>query len=152
MTRQTDAPFDLQRFVEAQATCYRQVVEELDRGRKESHWSWFVFPQPAGLGSSGMAVRYGIASLEEAAAYLAHPVLGPRLRECVGAMNRHEAASAERILGRIDALKFRSCLTLFLQVPDPPPAFRQALDKFFGGEPDAMTLSLLAGRNKEGRP
>lgn len=152
MTRRTDDPFDLQRFVDAQETCYSHVVAELTRGRKETHWSWFIFPQFAGLGSSAMAARYAIASLEEAEAYLAHPVLGPRLRECVLAVSRHQGVSAESILGHIDALKLRSCLTLFLRTRDPDPAFRDALEEFFGGKPDAMTLSLLAGRNKDGRP
>lgn len=147
-----DDPFDLQRFVDAQAACYGRVVAELTRGRKESHWSWFIFPQLAGLGSSAMAARYAISSLAEASAYLDHPILGARLRECVSAMNRHEGTGAEDILGHVDALKFRSCLTLFLEISEPDPAFRKALEQFFGGEPDAMTLSLLGARRKESRP
>ncbi len=146
-----DDPFDLQRFVDAQAACYGRVVAELTRGRKESHWSWFVFPQLAGLGSSAMAARYAIRSLAEASAYLNHPILGARLRECVSAMNRHEGTGAEDILGHVDALKFRSCLTLFLQLADPEPEFRQALERFFHGEPDPATLSLLGTAGKEDR-
>ena len=100
----TDDPFDLQRFVDAQAPVYDRVVEELKRGRKESHWMWFIFPQAAGLGRSAMSERYAIRSAEEARAYLAHPVLGPRLRECTALVE---------IFGEVDAMKFGSCVKLF---------------------------------------
>ncbi|HET7793863.1 MAG TPA: DUF1810 domain-containing protein [Rhizobacter sp.] len=134
---------DLDRFVEAQAANYDDALAELCAGRKRTHWSWYVLPQLRGLGSSAMAVRYGIASLAEARAYLAHPLLGPRLRACVAAMNAHSGLSAEQILGQIDALKFRSCVTLFAQADATEPLFSQALATYFGGQPDPATLALL---------
>ena len=135
--------FDLQRFVAAQEDIYAQALAELKAGRKQSHWMWFVFPQLAGLGTSPMAVRYALKSADEARAYLAHPVLGPRLREGVAALLAHRGAHPEAILGGIDALKFRSSLTLFEAVADDPALFAEALDAFYAGERDARTLELL---------
>jgi len=114
MTASADDPFDLQRFVEAQAPVYERVVAELTRGRKESHWMWFIFPQRAGLGHSAMAVRYAIGSDDEGRAYLAHPVLGPRLQECTRLVGLALATrELEAIFGPVDAMKFRSCMELF---------------------------------------
>ena len=135
--------FDLGRFVTAQQDIYARALAELKAGHKQSHWMWFVFPQLAGLGSSPMAIRYAIRSAEEAGAYLAHPVLGARLRESVAAMLAHKDARPEAILGGIDALKFRSSLTLFEAVADDPSPFAAALDTFYDGERDRRTLELL---------
>jgi len=137
-------PFSLSRFLEAQDATYQQALDELRAGHKRSHWSWYIFPQVAGLGSSRMSVVYAITSLEEATAYIAHPVLGFRLRECVAAMNRHAGTSAEEILGAVDAQKFRSCLTLFAQAGSSEAVFRDGLDKHFNGQQDATTLAILA--------
>jgi uncharacterized protein (DUF1810 family) len=136
-------PFDLQRFIHAQAPVYRQVTAELSRGRKQSHWMWFVFPQLAGLGQSPMAQRFAVASREEAAAYLEHPTLGPRLRECTALVNAVEGKTVREILGSPDDLKFRSSMTLFNAVASYPE-FSAALDKYYRGEPDQKTLQLLA--------
>lgn len=138
-------PFDLDRFVEAQAKDYARALAELRAGRKRTHWMWYVLPQLRGLGSSSMARLYGIGSAQEAAAYLAHPVLGPRLRECVAAMNALDGRSAVEVLGEIDAAKFRSCLTLFGSVDPGDAVWRDALDAFFAGVPDARTLAILDG-------
>ena len=135
-------PHDLQRFVTAQATVIDDVRVELRAGRKRSHWMWFVFPQLRGLGLSATAQYYGIASLDEARAYLAHPVLGERLRECVGLMLQVPEADAHAILGSPDDLKFRSCLTLFALAAPEEPLFKQALERFYAGEPDPRTLAL----------
>lgn len=137
-------PFDLERFLKAQETTYQQAFEELRAGRKESHWIWFILPQIMGLGSSSMSVHFAIRSLSEAEAYLAHPILGSRLRECVAIINTHSGLSASQILGDIDALKFRSCLTLFSQLNCSEPVFDEALNKFFSGKPDPATLAILA--------
>ena len=139
-------PHDLARFLAAQEADHAQALAELRAGRKRTHWIWYVLPQLRGLGASGMSVRYGIGSLAEARAYLAHPVLGARLRECVAALNAHEGRSAEDILGAIDALKFRSSATLFAQAAGPDSVFQQALDRYFRGQPDPATLSLLAAQ------
>ncbi|MDO9352638.1 MAG: DUF1810 domain-containing protein [Solirubrobacteraceae bacterium] len=135
---------DLQRFVEAQGAggTYEQALTELRVGRKQSHWMWFVFPQVAGLGRSAMAQRYAIASLDEARAYLAHPVLGPRLQESTAALLEADG-SAEAILGSTDAMKLRSSMTLFAAAAPDQPLFTDALDRFFGGEADAATTSQL---------
>lgn len=152
----------LQRFVEAQDSggTYERALAELRAGRKASHWMWFVFPQLAGLGRSEMSRRYAIASLDEARAYLEHPVLGPRLVECAEALLTHEDKSAEEILGEIDATKLRSSTTLFARaaplarprktgiVPlncglGDPQVFRRVLERYFEGEPDAATERLL---------
>jgi len=138
-------PFDLDRFVEAQEKDYARALAELRAGRKRTHWMWYVLPQLRGLGSSSMARLYGIGSAQEAAAYLAHPVLGPRLRECVAAMNALDGRSAVEVLGEIDAAKFRSCLTLFGSVDPGDAVWRDALDAFFAGVPDARTLAILDG-------
>jgi len=143
MPRNQD-PYNLHRFVEAQASNYDEALAELRAGNKQTHWSWYVFPQIRGLGSSPMSVRYAISSKPEASAYLEHSVLGPRLRECVEAMNAHQGASASRILGDIDAQKFRSCLTLFAQAAPSERIFSDALNKYFGGKLDAATLAILA--------
>ena len=135
-------PHALERFVAAQAPVIETVRDELRAGRKRSHWMWFVFPQLKGLGSSSMAQRYGIASLAEARAYLAHPVLGPRLRECCALMLAVPERSAHEILGPTDDLKFRSCLTLFSRAAPDEPVFRQALQRFYGCKPDPRTLAL----------
>jgi uncharacterized protein (DUF1810 family) len=142
-----DDRFDLQRFVTAQDSVYDAALGELRAGRKRSHWMWFVFPQIAGLGSSPTAQHYAIGSLEEAHAYLAHPVLGRRLVECVEAVNAVRGRSAGDIFGYPDELKFRSSLTLFMlaAAPDAKAPFRSALDKYFGGEGDAFTLDKLGG-------
>jgi len=135
---------DLERFVTAQEGPYAEALGELRRGRKESHWMWFVFPQIAGLGSSPMARRYAIASAEGARAYLAHPLLGPRLRQCVEAVLGHRGRSAEAIFGPVDAIKLRSSLTLFEAVADAPELFAETIDAFHDGERDEATLGLLS--------
>lgn len=139
-------PYNLQRFVDAQHGTYRTALAELRSGAKHSHWMWFVFPQLAGLGRSPTAQYYGIVSFDEARGYLAHPVLGPRLRECVEAILPWAGRrSVERIFGSIDALKLRSSLTLF-DVVEPGDVFAEALDSFFRGERDERTLALLNGQ------
>lgn len=138
-----DDPHNLQRFVAAQAPVYGQVCSELREGRKKSHWMWFIFPQIKGLGRSKMADRFAIADLEEAAAYLEHPILGPRLRECTRLVNLVEGRSIDRILGYPDDLKFRSSMTLFAQAASDNEVFNEALSKYFGGEPDHLTLEQL---------
>jgi uncharacterized protein (DUF1810 family) len=135
-------PFDLQRFVDAQAGAWPAALAELKAGRKRTHWMWFVFPQLKGLGMSPTAQHYGVAGLEEARAYLAHPVLGPRYRAAVAALNGVEGRTAHQIFGSPDDLKLRSSLTLFAQAADDP-AFREALDRYYRGEPDPATLRLL---------
>ena len=140
-----DAPMglDLDRFVRAQAPVYDEVLAELRQGRKTSHWMWFVFPQVAGLGRSEAARYYAIGSLDEARAYLAHPVLGPRLRECGALLLAVEGHTAESILGSIDALKLRSSMTLFLRAAPAEPAFPAVLDRYYGGAADEATDALL---------
>ena len=133
----------LQRFVEAQERVYPQALAELKAGRKRSHWMWFVFPQIAGLGSSPIAQRYAIASLDEARAYLAHPVLGPRLRESARAVLEVDGRSASDILGYPDDLKLRSSMTLFAEVAADPAPFTAVLTRFYG-TPDERTRALLA--------
>ena len=133
----------LERFVEAQDRVYAAVKEELAAGNKTSHWMWFVFPQLKALGYSEKAKFFGLVDLAEAEAYLAHPVLGPRLIACCAEMRRHEAVGAEFVLGAVDAKKFRSCLTLFSRVPGAPPIFEELLRSFYGGEPDLATERLL---------
>jgi uncharacterized protein (DUF1810 family) len=143
MPTQPDDPFNLRRFLEAQDINYSQALAEMRAGRKQSHWSWYVLPQIRGLGSSAMSVRYALSGLAEAAAYLDHPVLGARLRECVAAMNAHRGTSAEAILGDIDARKFQSCLTLFARVAPAGSPFHAGLDIFFSGAEDPATLARL---------
>lgn len=141
-----DDPFDLERFVTAQDWVIESVRDELRRGRKTSHWMWFVFPQIAGLGLSARSQRYAISSSEEAAAYLAHPVLGPRLIECVSLVLAVEGRSAHDIFGSPDDQKLHSSLTLFAEVSQDD-IFRLALDKFFDGRPDRKTLDILTAQN-----
>jgi uncharacterized protein (DUF1810 family) len=136
-------PYNLRRFADAQDPVFERVRQELESGRKTSHWMWFVFPQLAGLGHSSMARLYAISSKEEAEAYLRHPILGARLRECAQWVNRVEGRSIEQILGPPDDLKFRSCMTLFARVDPGEPVFQEALRKYFGGEPDPLTLDRL---------
>jgi uncharacterized protein (DUF1810 family) len=138
-----DDPFDLQRFVEVQAAVYERVRAELKNGRKQSHWMWFIFPQIAGLGHSAMAQRYAISSLDEAKAYLANPVLGPRLRECTRLVLQVVGKSALQILGSPDDMKFRSCMTLFARAAPEEALFRTALKKYFDGAEDSQTLTRL---------
>jgi uncharacterized protein (DUF1810 family) len=134
---------DLQRFVSAQDEVYSAVQAELGAGHKRSHWMWFIFPQIAGLGFSPMAQRYAIASLDEASAYLAHPVLGERLRECTRLVLAVQDRSINAILGSPDDLKFHSCMTLFARAAPDEPLFKDALRKYFGGAPDTATLARL---------
>lgn len=135
---------DLQRFVDAQAGVYPTALGELRAGRKASHWMWFVFPQVEGLGRSPTARFYALAGLDEARAYLAHPVLGPRLRECVAAILALPGDDAHAVFGSPDDLKLRSCLTLFAAAAPDEPAFRAALAKYFAGADDPLTLTRLA--------
>jgi uncharacterized protein (DUF1810 family) len=137
-------PFDLQRFLDAQAPVYAQVLRELRAGHKQSHWIWFIFPQLAGLGSSAMARRYAIASLAEARAYMGHPVLRERLIECVGLVNAVAGRSITEILGPPDDMKFRSSMTLFREAEPDATIFQEALDKYFAGAGDPMTLAKLS--------
>jgi uncharacterized protein (DUF1810 family) len=134
-------PFDLERFVAAQDAGgrYARAVAELRRGRKESHWMWFVFPQIAGLGQSPTARHYAISSLDEARAYLAHPVLGPRLTECASLAAGISGRTAEQVFGGIDAVKLRSSMTLFRHAAPSEQVFRDVLDQYFGGQADPAT-------------
>jgi uncharacterized protein (DUF1810 family) len=134
----------LERFVDAQRPVYQHVLAELRSGRKVSHWMWFVFPQIAGLGSSPMSQRYAIGSLAEARAYLAHPVLGARLRECAGLLLDTQGQSADAILGHIDALKLRSSMTLFHRAAPGERLFVEVLERFHRGIPDPATDAILA--------
>lgn len=144
-------PYALQRFVDAQAGVYEQVRSELRAGRKSGHWMWFIFPQIRGLGHSRMAEMFAIGSIEEAAGYLGHPVLGPRLRECTRLMIQAQEDALEEILGIPDNLKFRSSMTLFAQAATDNEIFVEALKIYCNGEPDRSTLSLLQDCNpKEG--
>lgn len=135
--------YDLQRFVSAQAPIYKQVVAELESGRKRTHWMWFIFPQIRGLGQSELSRRFAISSIEEAAAYLQHPILGPRLTECTVLVNKLWGHTAYEIFGNPDCMKFHSCMTLFDQVAGNISVFRDALETFFGGLKDEDTISLL---------
>ena len=139
-----DDPYDMRRFVDAQEPVLDRVRAELGRGRKTSHWMWFVFPQVAGLGSSSTARHYAISGLDEARAYLAHPVLGPRLRECAElAAAAAPGRSAADVFGYPDDLKLRSSMTLFARAAPDEPVFAAVLDRYFDGEPDPRTLELL---------
>ena len=141
-----DDPHNLERFVEAQAPVFETVLDELRSGRKRSHWMWFVFPQLRGLGRTPTADYYGIASRDEASAYLEHEVLGPRLRQCAQLVSQSGAVSAEALMGQVDALKLWSSATLFAEVADDDRDFVAVLEKFYGGERDAKTQAMLAGR------
>ncbi|MHB0767494.1 DUF1810 domain-containing protein [Bradyrhizobium sp. 5.13L] len=136
-------PFDLERFVQAQDPVYRDVQDELARGRKQTHWMWFIFPQVAGLGFSAMSQRYALRSRAEAEAYLAHPILGERLIDCTGLVLAVEGRTINAILGAPDDVKFRSSMTLFGAVSDEP-VFDRAIARYFAGVPDAATLQILA--------
>jgi len=136
-------PSDLRRFVDAQEGCYAQVRGELAAGRKSTHWMWFIFPQLRGLGHSSTSWHFGIGSLNEARAYLEHPVLGARLRECTRLLLEVQGRSIRDILGSPDDLKLRSCLTLFARASDGEALFERALQTYYHGEPDERTLELL---------
>ena len=134
----------LQRFVDAQQPVYAAVLSELRAGRKRSHWMWFIFPQVAGLGHSATSKTFAVSSLTEAAAYLAHPTLGPRLRECAALVAGIDGRSVDEIFGHPDDLKFHSSMTLFARAAPGEPIFAACLQKYFGGEPDPQTLALLS--------
>ena len=136
-------PFNLQRFVEAQDAVYVGVVAELSAGSKQSHWMWFIFPQIAGLGTSPMAAKYAVSSLEEAKAYLAHPVLSARLEECAELALVVEGRTAREIFGTIDEMKFRSSMTLFAEAAPEGSIFEQCLEKYFKGAPDPATRARI---------
>jgi uncharacterized protein (DUF1810 family) len=138
-----DTDYNLQRFVDAQAPVYDKVLDELRAGRKRSHWMWFIFPQVAGLGRSDMAQRYAISSTDEAAAYLAHPVLGPRLRESAQLVADIDDTPIEQIFGSPDDRKFQSSMTLFADVAPDEAVFQANLDKYFDGRADPATLERL---------
>ena len=138
-----DNQFDLDRFVQAQDPVYAAVLTELRAGHKRTHWMWFVFPQIAGLGQSEMARRYAIRSSDEAAAYLAHPVLGPRLRECARLVSLHRGMEVREIFDSPDDLKFHSSMTLFNDIAPDEAVFQTCLDQFFDGRPDPETLARL---------
>ncbi|MGC2202350.1 MAG: DUF1810 domain-containing protein [Stellaceae bacterium] len=136
-------PYNLQRFIDAQNSVFDQVCSELRDGKKRSHWMWFIFPQIKGLGYSQLAQKFAISSRGEAAAYLEHPVLGPRLRECTELVNLIEGRPIEQIFGDPDDLKFRSCMTLFAQDTSDNEVFVRALQKYFADRPDPSTLQRL---------
>ncbi|HEY0206518.1 MAG TPA: DUF1810 domain-containing protein [Acetobacteraceae bacterium] len=138
--------YDLDRFVQAQEPVMAQVLAEMAAGRKRTHWMWFVFPQLAGLGHSAMARRYALGSLDEARAYLAHPVLGLRLVQCPGLVNGVEGRTINAIFGSPDDLKFHSCVTLFALVAPNEQVFGKALAKYFGGVLDLLTIQTIADR------
>ncbi len=135
--------YDLQRFVDAQAHTYDQALADLRAGQKRTHWMWFVFPQIAGLGRSGMAQRFAISGLEEARAYLSHPTLGRRLVECARALTGLDTDDPERVLGSVDAQKLRSSMTLFASAAPDEPVFREVLDHYFAGTEDDATTGRL---------
>jgi uncharacterized protein (DUF1810 family) len=143
-------PYDLQRFVTAQAVNFAAACDELRRGRKTTHWMWYVFPQIAGLGRSPTSQKFAVRSKAEALAYLAHPILGPRLRECTKIVNALEGLSAHRIFGSPDDMKFRSSMTLFDPVSPQAGIFKEALAKYFGGEPDPRTLEIIRANPSAG--
>ncbi|MFL6442785.1 MAG: DUF1810 domain-containing protein [Candidatus Sulfotelmatobacter sp.] len=143
LNRSAPNPYNLERFVSAQQAIYPQVVSELRAGYKTSHWMWFVFPQIRGLGRSPISLEYAISSREEAAAYLQHPILGPRLKECTRLVLALEGQSTEHIFGSADDMKFRSSMTLFAQVSPDDEIFARALQQYFHGVPDQLTLDRL---------
>jgi uncharacterized protein (DUF1810 family) len=144
-------PFDLDRFVAAQDGRFEDALRELRAGRKAGHWIWFIFPQLAGLGGSETSRFYAIASIDEARAYLAHPILGPRLRECMDAVLATSGASADQIFGALDAMKVRSSLTLFQRAAPDEPLFTRMLDRFYGGATDDVTDALLGREDPQRR-
>lgn len=139
----TDDPHDLARFVDAQSAGYAEALAEIRGGRKRSHWMWYVFPQIDGLGSSPTARRYAIRSVAEARAYLAHPVLGPRLLEIAEAALAIKGRTAAEVFGTPDDLKLNSCATLFAAVTPPGSVFARLIDRYFDGERDGRTLRLI---------
>lgn len=143
LNRSDHDPYILERFVSAQDRIYSRIVSELRSGVKTSHWMWFIFPQISGLGRSPVSIEYAISSREEAAAYLQHPILGPRLKECTQLVLDVEGRSVEEIFGSPDDMKFRSSMTLFAQVSPDDDIFARALQKYFGGAPDQLTLDRL---------
>jgi uncharacterized protein (DUF1810 family) len=142
----TDNPYNLERFVTAQSATYDGAIDELRRGNKTGHWMWFIFPQIAGLGLSDMAQWYAVASLDEARAYLRHPVLGPRLRACAAVLGETTGRTAEQIFGGIDAMKLRSSMTLFHRAAPDEGVFAAVLERYFDGEPDPATDGLLGSK------
>lgn len=146
----TSDPYNLDRFLKAQEESYDTALDELKAGRKRSHWIWFIFPQLAGLGQSPTSQFYGIKSLDEAAAYLQHPVLGGRLHESLKVLQTLEETDADRIFGELDAMKFRSSLTLFVEADPADPILQAALDRWFDGRKDEKTLRLLAAASLRG--
>jgi uncharacterized protein (DUF1810 family) len=143
MEHPTTDPYNLQRFLDAQARVFDQVLTELREGRKRSHWMWFIFPQIAGLGFSDMARRFAISGQDEAAAYLQHEILGPRLKQCADLVNQVSGRTIDQIFGYPDDLKFHSSVTLFASVAPGEQVFRVSLEKYFSGERDSATLALL---------
>jgi uncharacterized protein (DUF1810 family) len=148
-TSHIDDPFNLQRFVKAQQPVFDEVCAELRGGQKRSHWMWFIFPQMRGLGRSAMAEKFAISSTLEALAYLRHPVLGPRLRECTQLVNSVQGRSLKQIFGSPDDFKFRSSMTLFAHVAPGDSDFLEALQKYCRGEPDAKTLEILRAQQPD---
>jgi uncharacterized protein (DUF1810 family) len=136
-------PYNLQRFVDAQDSVYKEVCRELKDGYKRSHWMWFIFPQIKGLGHSPLASKFAISSLREAEEYLQHPILGPRLRECSRLVTILEGRSIDQIFGHTDSLKFRSSMTLFARATPHNEVFKDALQKYFGAESDPLTLERI---------
>jgi uncharacterized protein (DUF1810 family) len=141
--RSSTDPFNLDRFVFAQKAMYQRVLSELRAGTKLSHWMWFIFPQIKGLGRSPVSIEYAISSREEASAYLKHPILGPRLKECTSLVLLVEGRSIEEIFGSPDDMKFRSSMTLFSEISPDDLIFEKALQKYFGGKPDKLTLDRM---------
>ena len=139
-----DDEFNLTRFVTAQEGTYDRALLEIRRGRNASHWMWFIFPQLRGLGRSSMAQRFAISCLEEARQYLCHPVLGPRLKECLAALQDLVGTTAEQVFGPVDAMKLRSSLTLFAEAAGPDSIYAAALDRWFRGVKDDKAMRLLA--------
>ena len=142
--------YDLRRFVQAQEGIYREVLAELQRGQKRTHWMWFIFPQIAGLGYSATSKRYAIQNREEAEHYLRHPTLGKRLVECAETVLHTTGRSASQIFGSPDDMKLKSCMTLFASLPDAPLVFLQVLEKYFQGQQDTKTLQLLRQASADG--
>ena len=140
--------WDLERFVLAQQVNCEDALREMRCGRKQTHWMWYIFPQLRGLGRSAMSMRYGLDGLEEARAYLAHPVLGPRLLECCEAVLKADSNDPWEVFGSPDNLKFCSCLTLFALAAPSVPFFEQLLDKFYGGQKDLRTIQILSRKSK----
>lgn len=140
--------WNLERFVLAQQVNYEDALREMRCGRKQTHWMWYIFPQLRGLGQSAMSMRYGLDCLEEARAYLAHPVLGPQLLKCCEAVLKADSNDPWEVFGSPDDLKFRSCLTLFALAAPSVPIFEQLLDKFYGDQKDLRTIQILNRRSK----